>query len=452
LSDKSNPSRPGTAAPGRLRDFLSRLPWVRDVLAQDQRVIHELRAERLTLERHVHELENRHALAIAAREARVVALTAKLQGLASDLESARDEISGAKASISDGIKSLIELLLDRPARNDEVASYFEQIASGADYRSIVAKILISSDGRKHHKNRERFGQFYEQAYPFPSLTVPEDSIFPIHIVDVGAQVLSGPALTMDHVYQAMLHEDRCRVVGFEPLQEEAEQRMRHEPHVMIFPYFIGNGEEATFHINAYNPTSSLLPSNPAMMKFRGLSAVLPTKATRPAKTHRLDDIAEISQCDYLKVDVQGFELSVLRGAQRLLGDTCAVHLEVEHEEVYQKQPLFSEIDGFLRSNGFELIDLFSPGYDSYREGPAGFYGSRLLWNDALYLKRDDVMSDGKLLKAAYISHVNYRKYDLAAHLPAIYDQRAKTNLLREYKAAFLVQQPAAASLALKSMP
>jgi FkbM family methyltransferase len=442
-----------------LRGFLSRLPWVRDVLAQDERVIHELRAERLTLEQHVHELQNRHALENAAREARLAALIAKLHGLSSALEGAREEISDAreeiadaKARLSDAIKSLIELLLDRPPRNDEIGSYLERIASGADHQSIVNEILLSSDGRKHPKNRERFGQFYDQAYAFPSLSVPEDSIFPIHIVDVGAQVLSGPALTMDHVYQAMLQDGRCRVVGFEPLQEEAEQRMRHEPHVMIFPYFIGNGEEATFHINAYNPTSSLLPSNPAMTKFRGLSAVLPTKSTRPAKTHRLDDIAEIAHCDYLKIDVQGFELSVLRGAERLLGSICAVHLEVEHEEVYLKQPLFSEIDAFLRSNGFELIDLFSAGYDSYRDGPPGFYGSRLLWNDALYLKRDDAMSNAMLLKAAYISHVNYRKYDLAAHLLAIYDQRAKTTLLREYGAAFRAKPPDHSNIALKSMP
>jgi hypothetical protein len=37
----------------------------------------------------------------------------------------------------------------------------------------------------------------------------------------------------------------------------------------------------------------------------------------PVSTRRLDDIAEISAMDFLKIDAQGSELSVVRHSQRL---------------------------------------------------------------------------------------------------------------------------------------
>ena len=143
--------------------------------------------------------------------------------------------------------------------------------------------------------------------------------------------------------------------------------------------------------------------------------MLSTLSTQPAATRRLDTIPEVSGCDYLKIDVQGAELKVLSGAPELLKMVSAVHLEMEFDEVYLGQPLFSEIDAHLRAAGFELIDLYAPGYGPTVEAPPGCEGSRLLWHDALYMKRDALMTDEMLLKGAYIAHVNYRKYDLAAH-------------------------------------
>lgn len=291
-------------------------------------------------------------------------------------------------------------------------------------------LAVTRDQMTMERNRIAEARWGRPDAQFPTDIVPADDVFPIEIVDVGAQMLD----MMDHVYAPLLRDHHCSVVGFEPLGEEAARRAASEPTARILPYFIGDGEAATFHINAYNPTSSIYPSNPAMKKFQGLAIVLPTLSTEPVVTRRLDDIPEVERCDYLKIDVQGAELKVLIGAPRHLAQVSMIHLEVEHDEVYLGQPLFAEIDIFLRAAGFELIDLSTPGYDTYQEAPPGCTGSRLLWHDALYMKRVELMSDAMLLKAAYIAHANYQKYDLTAHLLAAYDGRRKTSLWQQYKA------------------
>jgi FkbM family methyltransferase len=352
-------------------------------------------------------------------------------------QSARDFSTRLTVLHAQVIECLSQTLLDRKPLAEDVVRYCRELEAGRTYEWLVNDILLSLDGRKDRRNRERFARTYDNALPFPVSMIREQIDFSIVIVDVGAQLLE----MMDHVYAPMLRDRLCTVIGFEPLEREAEQRALFDPAARILPYFIGDGENTTFHINAYNPTSSLYPSNPEMSKFKGLSLVLLTKSTEPASTRRLDDIPEVESCDYLKVDVQGAELKVLSGAQRLLKSVSAVHIEVEFDQVYLGQPLFSDIDRYLREAGFELIDLFAPGYETYQKAPPGCGGSRLLWNDALYMKRDDHMTNEMLLKAAYIAHANYRKYDLAAHLLAIYDRRLKTDLYQCYVDSLTGFQP-----------
>jgi FkbM family methyltransferase len=383
----------------------------------------------------------RRALATVSSEpmeigGRITALTSESDRLSSDLDQLLvfrlGQLLGRSVPHALLVKCLFQLILDRQPEPDEKDLYCQALAAGGTCESLVSELLLSPDGRNDRRNRERFPQIYDRNLRFPTLILPKDEVFPIRIVDVGAQLLS----MMDHVYAPMLRDELCTVIGFEPLKEEANRRELKEPAALILPFFIGDGQDGMFHINAYNPTSSLYPPNPDMMKFRGLAIVLPTVSTEPAKTRRLDDISEIRGCDYLKIDVQGAELKVLSGAARLLETTGAIHLEVEHDQVYLGQPLFSDIDVHLRAAGFELIDLFAPGYDTYREAPPGCSGSRLLWHDALYMKRDDQMTDEMLLKAAYMAHANYRKYDLAAHLLAVYDGRRNTDLHKKYEQFF----------------
>lgn len=97
----------------------------------------------------------------------------------------------------------------------------------------------------------------------------------------------------------------------------------------------------------------------------------------------------------------------------------------EFAPLYKVQPLFADVDSALRAVGFELIDLMNAGYSGYTDLPRPLAQSRLLWAEAVYFKSPErltALGATKLLRAAFIAHVNYGMYDLAAHYLAYYDK------------------------------
>jgi|SRR5579871_3585464 len=74
----------------------------------------------------------------------------------------------------------------------------------------------------------------------------------------------------------------------------------------------------------------------------------------------LDDVlagAGIAKPDFLKLDVQGYELEVLKGAPKTLAMAEVVLLEVSTIELYEGAPLFHEVIAFMHSHGYRAHDI-----------------------------------------------------------------------------------------------
>jgi FkbM family methyltransferase len=270
---------------------------------------------------------------------------------------------------------------------------------------------------------------------FPAMIFRADAANRITIIDVGAQDL----VSESHIYAPLQAAGATKIIGFEPLPDKDAAPRRADPSVEMLEHFVGSGGVATFHVTEFDPASSLFePNQEFLSQFVFLSSMCRTVSSFAVKTTRLDDVSEITDCDYLKIDVQGGELDVLAGAQGLLKKAIVVHCEVEFGPVYKDQPLFADIDCFLRSEGFELIDLVNAGYNRYKALPGTAQtGSRLLWAEAIYFKSPSEMTQynkTNLLKAAYIAHVNYCMFDLAAHYLDAFDSLVGSSLHRSYLA------------------
>lgn len=90
--------------------------------------------------------------------------------------------------------------------------------------------------------------------------------------------------------------------------------------------------------------------------------------------YRLDDIWSCSLLNkkwLINLDVQGYELEVLKGMQKVLPYTVAVLTEVNRDEVYKGCARVEEIDEFLGKYGFQRRET-------------NFLG--ISWGDALYTK------------------------------------------------------------------
>jgi FkbM family methyltransferase len=71
--------------------------------------------------------------------------------------------------------------------------------------------------------------------------------------------------------------------------------------------------------------------------------------------------------DFLKLDVQGYELEVLKGAERVLDSVEVVMMEVNLIAVYEGAPLAHEVVSYMAAHGFRVYDvctLFRRPYDN----------------------------------------------------------------------------------------
>ena len=67
----------------------------------------------------------------------------------------------------------------------------------------------------------------------------------------------------------------------------------------------------------------------------------------------LEGRVEVINPDFVKLDTQGTELYILKGMQHTLTRSIfSVEVEVEFIEMYQDQPLFNEVDSFMRERRF----------------------------------------------------------------------------------------------------
>ncbi len=267
----------------------------------------------------------------------------------------------------------------------------------------------------------------------------------LDIVDVGAMWLGSEALS----YRALLKGD-THVLGFEPAQEECDKlnAMRMKNHTYL-PYFIGDGSERTFYICNRAETSSLYePNTPLLSKFTGIEEVTVPERTVPVQTRRLDDIPELTRMDYLKVDVQGGELDVLKGAARLLKTCVLVQAEVEFVPMYKNQPLFGDIDVYLRSQGF-LLHTLGPTMSARALrpfSPRPGMSHQVMWTDAVYVKNFmdfASLSPEALLRLAVILHEQYKACDMAALALQHHDAKSGAGLWKIYMTRLLGGTPPA---------
>jgi len=125
------------------------------------------------------------------------------------------------------------------------------------------------------------------------------------------------------------------------------------------------------------------------------------------------DSVDIPNVDFIKIDIQGAENDVLRGAKNSLISVLGLELEVEFIDLYREQPLFGDVCRTLSKQGFEFIDFV----DLARwERNAKSHFGQCIFGDALFLRSPESMIlqslDVKKWSAYFTILVIYRRFDL----------------------------------------
>jgi FkbM family methyltransferase len=175
-----------------------------------------------------------------------------------------------------------------------------------------------------------------------------------------------------------------RLVSFEPLPDafaELERLIASDPLWDAHRVALGDADgTATIGVAANSWSSSLLPMEALHLRSAPESAY---ERAEEVLVRRLDVLKPtiVGQDDrlFIKVDVQGFELAVLRGGEDVLRQAEALEVELSLVPLYTGQALLPEVVSFLHLADLSLVGL-EPGFADPVSGD-------LLQVNALFVRR-----------------------------------------------------------------
>jgi FkbM family methyltransferase len=210
------------------------------------------------------------------------------------------------------------------------------------------------------------------------------------IIDAGASV-GKVARTYRELFPS------AKVICFEPISESMEvlrSRCAHDNKISSHLCALGpeDGIRELF-VNASKETSSLLPPDRSHLNDSYLQILSPLER-RQVRVCSLDLFCkneQIERINLLKLDVQGGELGILKGANQLLAQQKidVIYSEVFFVPMYQNQPLFGEICAELAGHHYS----FHYAYNFTFNGRSG----RLFSADALFVSPSLLDQSKKLL-------------------------------------------------------
>lgn len=118
---------------------------------------------------------------------------------------------------------------------------------------------------------------------------------------------------------------------------------------------------ARLYLTRHPGFSSVLKPNMEVVRDFGLEEEFTIEDSIEVPMITLDEAANkygFEDVGFVKLDTQGSELDILKSGEALLkGSVQGVFVEAEFRPFYQRQPLFSDIEKYLRKAGFELVSL-----------------------------------------------------------------------------------------------
>ena len=142
---------------------------------------------------------------------------------------------------------------------------------------------------------------------------------------------------------------QCKLVMVEPNKANQERLagLAKKFNARLYCELLGaeDGREVQFHVMGSG--SSIMAERSALRR-----------SVESRRLRRLDSlVGELEQPVLLKIDAQGYELEILKGASGLLPAMEAVLLEISTIEINEGAPLLHDVIAFMKSRGFITYDI-----------------------------------------------------------------------------------------------
>ena len=259
-----------------------------------------------------------------------------------------------------------------------------------------------------------------------------------NILEIGAVQLSE---NPEPFYQLLDYFPSSRIIGFE-LEKDMCEKMNANAKkgVKYYPHALGKAnEKRKLYITQHPMCTSLYKPNEKLIKLYNKFETAYLKEETEVETITLDYFIKknnIGEIDFIKIDVQGAELDVFKGAINTLENVLKIVTEVEFIPHYEDQPLFGDVCNYLEK--YNLMFNKFLGLAGRALKPiiykSPFTASQHIWSDAIFvyhIQKIQNLSNDKILKLSLLS-LMYGSVDLTHFCLAAYDDKNSSTFAKDF--------------------
>lgn len=195
-----------------------------------------------------------------------------------------------------------------------------------------------------------WGKFSITSYQMISGMVKQ-GINPKTVIDIGANV------GQFAIASANLFKD-AQIYAFEPVPDTNRQLCQNiakSPNIKSYAIALGNEEgEVVFNVNSHSHSSSILPLAAAHTEAFPDAKEVQKITVKVTTLDRVFADIKFTSPTLLKIDAQGYEGNILKGATETLKRVDMVLLEGSFKQMYEGEMLFSDILNLMAEKGFRF--------------------------------------------------------------------------------------------------
>lgn len=259
------------------------------------------------------------------------------------------------------------------------------------------------------------------------------------LLEIGAAIVGD---NKEPFYKLLEYFPSSKIIGFEIEKDVCEKMNANaEKGVKYYPYALGKAnEKRNLYITQHPMCSSLYKPNESLISLYNNFEAAYLKNQTEVETISLDyfvDQNKIDAIDFIKIDVQGAELDIIKGGKKSLENVLQIVCEVEFIPHYENQPLFGDVCTYLEKYDLmfnKFLGLSGRALKPIMLNNDPNLASQHIWTDAIFIhhiQKIQNLSDEKLLKLSLLACV-YQSLDLTFYCLSHFDKRNATSFGKDW--------------------
>ena len=257
----------------------------------------------------------------------------------------------------------------------------------------------------------------------------------IVVCDIGAS----PCDPTNHL-EELLENTKSILYGFEPNEAEFNKLVPTNKKI-FFQKALGNGSDQTLNICAYPGWTSFLEAdNEYVKKFHNFENASKIINKVSVKTEKLDNINFEKQINFFKIDVQGFESTIIENGIKKISNALVVQLELSPVPIYKEEKNLSYVSNLMERLNFNLNMFHNINTRTFKPmiiaKNTGIGLNTIFQLDCVFVKNFNEINkldEEELKKLILIMFYSYKSYDFVDYLISKLDKLSGSNYIEDFR-------------------